>query len=214
MKNIIRKSGPTAVAIVITIVLCCLFIPTTKTTTTSNSGPKVNKINGDVLTVDNKEVHLSGKMLTKGDKVDMDYTLDGPAPVIEGQKTTNLKKIKGVKVIETVPSLDTPVCSMQTAELNMLAPKHKDVTFIIISQDLPFAQSRYCGAKGINKNVKVFSDYKDREFSNKNSLLVNETQLNSRTILVLNEDNKVIYSEYAKEITKSLDLQKALDSIK
>ena len=153
-------------------------------------------------------------MLTKGDKVDMDYTLDGPAPVIEGQKTTNLKKIKGVKVIETVPSLDTPVCSMQTAELNMLAPKHKDVTFIIISQDLPFAQSRYCGAKGINKNVKVFSDYKDREFSNKNSLLVNETQLNSRTILVLNEDNKVIYSEYAKEITKSLDLQKALDSIK
>lgn len=171
----------------------------------------VNK--NDTLTLNKKEVHLSSKKLKVGDSFKMNYSLDLPAETIDKQKTEDLSKIKGWKVIETVPSLDTPVCSMQTAELNLLAPKYKDVTFIIVSQDLPFAQARYCGSKAVN-NVKVFSDYKDKDFSIYNGLLVEENSLNARAIVVLDDNNKVKYVEYADEITEPLHLQKALNVIK
>lgn len=171
----------------------------------------VNK--NDTLTLNKKEVHLSSKKLKVGDSFKMNYSLDLPAETIDKQKTEDLSKIKDWKVIETVPSLDTPVCSMQTAELNLLAPKYKDVTFIIVSQDLPFAQARYCGSKAVN-NVKVFSDYKDKDFSIYNGLLVEENSLNARAIVVLDDNNKVKYVEYADEITEPLHLQKALNVIK
>lgn len=171
----------------------------------------VNK--NDTLTLNKKEVHLSSKKLKVGDSFKMNYSLDLPAETIDKQKTEDLSKIKGWKVIETVPSLDTPVCSMQTAELNLLAPKYKNVTFIIVSQDLPFAQARYCGSKAVN-NVKVFSDYKDKDFSIYNGLLVEENSLNARAIVVLDDNNKVKYVEYADEITEPLHLQKALNVIK
>ena len=169
---------------------------------------------GTDLAIKGKGVKLTGTALKVGDKVDFNFLLDNPVKVIEDQSQTDLSELKGVKVIETVPSLDTPVCSMQTAELNLLAPKYKDVTFVVVSQDLPFAQSRYCGAKGVNKNVKVLSDYRTRGFSKENRLLVSETQLNARAIIVVDKDDKVIYSEYAKDQTNPLDLQKALSALK
>lgn len=172
----------------------------------------MNTNKSDTLTLNGEEVHLSNKKLKVGDSFKMNYSLDLPAETIDKQKTEDLSKIKGWKVIETVPSLDTPVCSMQTAELNLLAPKYKDVTFLIVSQDLPFAQSRYCGSKSVN-NVKVLSDYKNKDFSIYNGLLIEENSLNSRTIIVLDENNEVKYVEYADEITEPLHLQEALNVI-
>lgn len=187
-----------------------------------NSGEKQNKTSPDEvklilsakLTLDGNPISIVNKVLKVGDKVNFNFDLDVPVKTVEEQKTINASKFKGVRVIETVPSLDTPVCSMQTAELNLLAPEHKDVTFMVISQDLPFAQSRYCGAKGVNKNVQVMSDYRTKEFSKANGFLIHENQLNARSITVVDKDDKVIYSEYAKEQSNGLDLSKALDALK
>lgn len=181
-----------------------------------NGGKLPDIRGGAILKVDNRVVHLEDDKakLKVGNHLKTNYDLDEPAKVIEKTSTKNLSSIKGkYKVILTVPSLDTPVCSMQTAALNMLAPTYKDTSFVVISQDLPFAQSRYCGAKGID-NVNVLSDYRNRDFSKDNGLLVRESQLNARSIVVVDNNDKVVYVEYANEQTKELNLQKALDSIK
>lgn len=190
-----------------------LFVnPQLNTSDNSTDTPSQIKPTGPKLSIDGKEVTLSKPKLKVGDKLKTDYELDKPASVIEKQETMSLKKVKGYRVFETVPSLDTPVCSMQTAELNLLSPNYKDVEFVIISMDLPFAQQRYCGVNDIG-NIHVLSDYKNREFSNVNGLLISENQLNARAIFVVDEEDKVVYVEYADEQTRPLDLQKALESI-
>lgn len=166
----------------------------------------------DGYSIGTDKVSLVGEPLKVGDTLKTDYKLDEPVETIDTQKLTDLPGKGTIRIFETVPSLDTPVCSMQTAELNMLAPNYDDVTFIIISQDLPFAQKRYCGAKGVD-NVSVLSDYRTKEFSTDNGLLINENKLNARTIFVVDKNDKVTYVEYAKDQTQALDLQKALDSI-
>lgn len=162
------------------------------------------------LTMAGEKVTIIGDLLKEGSTVDMDYTLAQGADVIESVKTKDLSDYSGWKIIETVPSLDTPVCAMQTAQLNMSAPLYEDVNFIIVSQDLPFAINNYISNKGIT-NVDLLSDYKTRGFSSNNSLLIKETQLNARAILVLDENNVVQYIEYAADETDELDLTKALN---
>lgn len=167
---------------------------------------------GSVLKLDNQKVHLSGKKLEVGQTLKMDFQLDAPSSTIKSTKNVNLNEFKGIKLIEVVPSLDMPVCSMQTAELNSYAKEFPEVTFIAISQDLPFALSRYCNSNGI-KNVHILSDYKNKSFSKENSLLIYENQLNARAIIVVDNRNKIKYIEYADEITEPLDLKKAIEVV-
>ncbi|WP_297406474.1 thiol peroxidase, partial [uncultured Cetobacterium sp.] len=77
----------------------------------------------------------------------------------------SLTDLKGKNiVISAVPSVDTPVCELQTIKFNHQISAFSDVVLLTISMDLPFALSRFCGAKGIDNAVTV-SDYKDREFA-------------------------------------------------
>ena len=70
---------------------------------------------------------------------------------------------KGSGLFSVVPSLDTPVCDMQTKRFNEEAAKLPDVDIFTVSMDLPFAQKRWCGAFGVDK-VKMLSDHKDGSF--------------------------------------------------
>lgn len=165
------------------------------------------------LLLDGNTVTIDGKLLKKGDKLKTDYILDKPVETIDKLDTMNLSNIKGIRIIETVPSLDTPVCTEQTNDLNMVASVYPDINFIVISQDTPFAQSRFCSANSID-NITVLSDYRTSDFSKDNNLLMVENKLNARSIIVVDENDKILYVEYAKDVTKSLNLDKAITYIK
>ena len=120
-----------------------------------------------------------------------------------------LSEVKGKKLIVAVPSLDTPVCDAEVRRFNVEAAGLKDTTVITISMDLPFAQSRWCGAAGIS-NVMTVSDYKDRDFATKYGVYLPSFGLLTRAIFLLDANNRVAYVEYVPEVTAQPDFDAAL----
>ncbi len=119
-----------------------------------------------------------------------------------------------VKLISVVPSLDTGVCDAQTRRFNEEAAKLGDnVTVLTISVDLPFAQSRWCGAAGIDK-VITLSDYKNKSFGQAYGVLIKELQLDMRSIFVIDANNKVQYVEYLSEMTEHPNYEAAIEAVK
>lgn len=114
------------------------------------------------LTVNGTPVELSGTRLTIGATL-RDIPLDAKASYFDEVGTGSISNFAGYKIIETVPSLDTPVCTMQTKELEAAAKLFPEIHFIVISNDTPFALQRFCAANGID-NLKVYSDARTREF--------------------------------------------------
>ena len=89
----------------------------------------------------------------------------------------------------------------------------EDVLILTISVDLPFAQQRFCGAKGIDR-VITLSDHKDLSFGLNYGFVVEESRLLARGVVILDRDNTVRYVEYVKEITEHPDYDKALEEVK
>lgn len=118
-----------------------------------------------------------------------------------------------VKLISVVPSLDTGVCSEQTRRFNEEADKLDNVQVLTISMDLPFAQSRWCAAEGIEK-VATLSDHREAEFGEKYGVLIKELRLLARSIFVVDSNNKVTYVEYVQEVSNHPDYSKALEAAK
>lgn len=118
-----------------------------------------------------------------------------------------------VVVISVVPSIDTPVCDTQTRHFNQEAAEMKDVQFISISCDLPFAIGRYCAVAGI-ESVITLSDHKDTDFGLKYGFLIKELRLLNRGIVIIDKDGKIAYVEYVKENTTPPNYDAALDALK
>ncbi len=117
-------------------------------------------------------------------------------------------------LISVVPSLDTGVCSLQTKRFNEeVANLPKDVVMLTISNDLPFAQKRFCAAEGVDKLV-VVSDAVWREFGDKYGLLIKDMGLLSRAIFVINGKGKITYKELVKDISSHPDYDSALTAVK
>ena len=125
----------------------------------------------------------------------------------------SLSDVRGIKIISVVPSLDTPICQLQTRRFNREAVEFNNVSVITISLDLPFAQTRWCGAEGIDK-VIVISDYKNREFSKQTCLLIHETKLLTRAVFVLDNCNNIKHLEYVRDISKEPNYEKIRETIK
>lgn len=154
-------------------------------------------------------VNLLGKEVKVGDKAP-DFTCVGLdlSPV-------SLSQFDGkVKIISVFPSIDTPVCSMQTARFNQEADKLGDGLVILsISNDLPFAQGRFCAAEGV-KHIVMASDHRDVDFSMKYGFLMEGLRLLARGIVVLDAHNEVKYVEYVPEVTNEPNFDKALQAVK
>ncbi len=119
-----------------------------------------------------------------------------------------------VLVLSVVPSLDTPVCAVQTRTFNQRATQlAKDVVVLTASMDLPFAQKRFCGAEGIERVVTA-SDYKHRSFGPAFGVLVKELGLLARAVFVLDPRGKVLHAEYVAEITHEPNYDAALAAVK
>ena len=115
------------------------------------------------------------------------------------------------RIIATVPSLDTPVCDLETKRFNEEASKLGNVEVVVISMDLPFAQKRWCGAFGVDK-VKMLSDHKDSSFGEHYGTLIKELRIESRAIFVLDGSNKIRHAEYVKEVADHPNYEAALSA--
>ncbi|MCM2263848.1 MAG: thiol peroxidase [Desulfuromonadales bacterium] len=119
-----------------------------------------------------------------------------------------------IRLITTVPSLDTPVCDTMTRTFNQDAAKLPDnVLVYTISLDLPFAQKRWCGNAGIDR-VQTLSDYQERSFALNYGLLIKELKLMARAVLVIDVKDRVSYLQLVPEVTNEPDYAAALAAVR
>lgn len=119
-----------------------------------------------------------------------------------------------VLIVASVPSLDTPVCDMETRRFNTEAASlSDDIQILTVSMDLPFAQARWCGAAGVEA-VKTASDHKDASFGEGWGTLIKELRLLTRAVFVVGRDGKIGYVQYVDEITEEPDYAAALAAAK
>ncbi|MBQ0536590.1 thiol peroxidase [Providencia huaxiensis] len=120
------------------------------------------------------------------------------------------------KVLNIFPSVDTGVCAASVRKFNQLANDLDNTVVLCISADLPFAQARFCGAEGLD-NVVTLSSFRSDSFANDYGVAIASGPLkglNARSVVVLDENNNVIYSQLVPEITEEPDYDSALNSLK
>ncbi|MCB0079854.1 MAG: thiol peroxidase, partial [Caldilineaceae bacterium] len=119
-----------------------------------------------------------------------------------------------IRLVSVVPSIDTGICDAQTRRMNEEAGNLGDnVIVLTVSADLPMAQSRWCGAAGV-EHVKMLSDHADMAFGEAYGTHIKELRLDQRAIFVIDSDNKVRYVEYVPEIAQHPDYDAALTALK
>lgn len=126
-----------------------------------------------------------------------------------------LQDSKGkTRLISVVPSLDTGTCDTQTRKFNESAAElGDDVVILTISNDLPFAQKRWCAAAGID-SVQTLSDHRDLSFGEAYGVAIKELRLLTRAIFVVDTNDKVTYVEYVPEATEHPNYEKAIEAVK
>ncbi|WP_415718981.1 thiol peroxidase [Maridesulfovibrio sp.] len=162
-----------------------------------------------IITFKGNPLTLLGNEIKVGDEAPEFTATDNEL----GPKT--LADFKGkVLILSAVPSLDTPVCDMETRRFNNEAASlGEDVKILTLSMDLPFAQARWCGAAGVEA-VQTLSDYMSASFGEAYGVLIKELHLLSRAVFVVDKSGTVQYVQYLKEITEEPDYDAALDAAK
>jgi len=113
-------------------------------------------------------------------------------------------------IISVVPSLDTPVCQVQTRTFSQrLAALGDKINALTVSLDLPFAMNRFCGAEDI-KAMRSGSDYMDRSFGTHWGVLIDELKILARAVFVLDSKGVVQYAQVVKEVASEPDYDAAL----
>ncbi len=118
------------------------------------------------------------------------------------------------RVICSVPSLDTPVCDMQTRRFNQEATAlGPEVEILTVSMDLPFAQRRWCAAAGVDR-VRTLSDHREASFGLAYGTLIKELRLLTRAVFIVDPHGILRYSQWVKEITQEPDYEQVLGQIR
>lgn len=128
---------------------------------------------------------------------------------------STISSYKGkICVISSVPSLDTPVCDIETRRFNQEAENlGKDVAILTVSMDLPFAQKRWCGAAGVDR-VITLSDHRDASFGKAYGMLIKELRLLARGIFVIDREGTVRYVQIVNEMSEEPDYEEVIEEIK
>ena len=157
----------------------------------------------------NKYVTLLGNQIKVGDKAP-DFKV-----VTESFSPVTLSEFKGKSVlISVVPSLDTGVCSIQTKRFNdEVENLPKDVVMLTISNDLPFAQKRFCKTEKVD-HIRVLSDSVWRDFGHNYGLLIKDMGLLTRAIIIIDTEGKLAYKELVANISQHPDYETALTKLK
>ena len=147
---------------------------------------------------------LVGPELKVGDKAPEFEVVDGSLQPVSLSSTGG-----EVRIFSVLPSLDTPVCDIQTKRFNTEAAQLPAVKIFTISMDLPFAQKRYCDAFAVD-NVKMLSDHKTGSFGSAYGTLIKEWRVESRAIFVVDKNNTIQHAEYVKEVADHPNYEAAL----
>jgi thiol peroxidase len=161
------------------------------------------------VTMQGNPLTLVGTVLKVGDSAPDVEILDNDLSPVQ------ISSFQGkVCVISTVPSLDTPVCDMETRRFNEEAGNlGPDVAILTVSMDLPFAQKRWCGAAGIDK-VTTLSDHRDAALGEGYGVLIKELRLLARAVFVTDKSGVIRYIQIVKELTEEPDYDAVLDAVK
>ncbi len=194
------------------ITLCAFFIANFAFTSTSHAFTfDLNKLTStqNLVKAGDKYVTLLGQQVNVGEQAPQFKVVDKNfAPV-------TLKDFQGqTLLISVVPSLDTGICSIQTKRFNEEAAKlPKNITILTISNDLPFAQKRFCAVEKVAA-IKVLSDSVWRDFGASYGLLIKDMGLLTRAIFVIDDQGKIVYKELVANISQHPNYDKALAKVR
>lgn len=162
------------------------------------------------VTLGGKPIRLAGKFPSVGQTA--------PVFTLVDQKLANVSLEsfgRKRKILNIVPSIDTPTCAMSTRKFNEYANKLDNTVVLVISSDLPFAQARFCGAEGL-ENVITLSTIRGRNFHKDYGVLITDSVLaglTARAVVVLDADNKVTYTELVSEIKNEPNYEAAIAAL-
>lgn len=162
----------------------------------------------NAVTVNGNPFTLVGPELKAGDQAP-DFETVGK----DLQPVTLADTGDGVRVFSVVASLDTPVCDVQSRRFSEEAAQLPNVSIYTISMDLPFTQSRWCGATGV-ENVTMLSDHRGAVFGSHYGTLIKESRLNCRAIFVVDPEGTLRHVEYVKEVAEHPDYDAALKAVR
>lgn len=164
---------------------------------------------GNTVTLKGNAMPLAGKPVKVGEPL--------PAAMLVGSNLApvNIAEAKGkIRIINIVPSLDTPVCDAQTHELAENDPAlAQNVDMVTVSMDLPFAQARWARAAKV-KGMTFLSDHQKAEFGLNNGLLIQPLRLLARAVIVTDKDVIVRYVQVVPDVTELPDMQAAIEAAK
>jgi thiol peroxidase len=161
-----------------------------------------------IITMKGNPLTLMGKELKVGDWApDVEVLDNNLSPV-------KLSSFRGkICVISSVPSLDTPVCDMETRRFNKEAGKlSADIQILTISMDLPFAQKRWCGAAGVDQLVTL-SDHRNASFGTAYGVLIKELRLLARSVFVADREGIIKYIQMVNEISQEPGYDAILNAV-
>ena len=163
-----------------------------------------------LVTMKGSPLTLVGKEAKVGQKAPDAELVANDLSVVKLSSLTRGK----VCLITSLPSLDTPVCDLETRRFNQEAgAMGEDVIVLAVSMDLPFAQSRWCGAAGV-KNVQTLSDYRKAAFGKAYGVLIKDLHLLARAVFVLDKSGTIRYVELVKEVASEPNYDAALAAAK
>ena len=163
------------------------------------------------VTLKGNKCRTSGSLPAVGKKAPAFTLTDGK---LQDVKLSDFKGKK--KIISIVPSLDTGICSMSTVKFNETASKLRKTVVLVVSRDLPFAQNRFCDANK-TKKVVTLSEFRDRKFGEKYGMELSSGPMKgalARGIVVLDSNDKVVYTELVPEIAQEPDYDAAIAAVK
>lgn len=162
------------------------------------------------ITLKGNPIKTNGELPTVG-SLAPDFSL-----VTNDLRDVNLSDFAGKKkLLNIVPSLDTPICATSTRKFNETAGKLGNCVVLVISADLPFASGRFCSTEGL-ENVVTLSMMRSKNFAKDYGVLIEDGALagiTARALVVLDEHNKVLFSQLVPEIAQEPDYEGALAAL-
>ncbi len=161
-----------------------------------------------LVTMKGESLTLVGPDLKVGDKAPDFTALDNDLNPV------SLSSYSGrIVIISSVPSLDTPVCDLETRKFNQEAANlGPEVQILTISMDLPFAQKRWCAAAGIDR-VVTLSDHRDASFGTAYGVLIKELRLLARAVFLIDKAGTIQYIQLVPELTDEPNYEEVLSAV-
>ncbi len=162
------------------------------------------------VTLQGNTMHTNGELPAPGSQAPDFILVNGD---LENKKLADFAGQR--KLLNIFPSLDTPTCATSTRKFNEAAAEQGDAALLMISADLPFAMARFCAAEGVDR-VTPLSMMRSRNFAKDYGVLIEDGPLEgiaARAVVVIDENDKVLYTELVSEISDEPDYAKALSAL-